>query len=143
MIAVSSQAPYNKKAEIFEDGAWTDIQDPPAPIGWGQYAVVFDAGNFYYFGGWNGHYISSILRLDATSWTWSEVGSMTRGRHGHGVFVNGNTFMQIGGNGHYRTEACVLSNGQFTCEENTTVQPLGGYAYWPFLLPVSDTFELC
>ena len=140
LVAVASNT--HKNAEIFEDGAWTDIQQPPVGEHFSRYAVLYDAGNFYYFGGWgDSSDLSLILRLDAATWTWSNVGQLNSSRHAHGVIQAGNTFMVIGGGGVRKNEACVLNNGQFTCEEKTS--SLESYAYYPLMSLINDTFGLC
>ena len=137
LVAVGSYSPYNKKAETFEDGVWTDIQDAPVYSSLYNYAVIFYAGNFYYFGGWG----SGILRLDAATWTWSSVGQLNYGRYANGAILIDNTVMVIGGVDTKPNEACLFNNGQVTCEEKTS--SLDNYQYTPLLFLVSDDFELC
>ena len=129
-------------AEKFENEAWTDIQEAPVDTSLSYYAVVFDAGNFYYFGGLGDTGdLNSILRLNAATWAWSTVGQLNSARRGHGVMMVGNTFMVIGGVEIQPTETCNLNNGQFTCEEKNT--RLNRYYYTPSVFLVSDDFELC
>ena len=63
LVAVGSS--YHIKGEKFEDENWTVIDDPPITgTSWYQYASVFHAGHFYYFGGYNMH---GDIRLRAWS----------------------------------------------------------------------------
>ena len=139
LVAVGSKDPNNKKAETFEDGVWTDIQDAPVTSYLSDCAVIFYAGNFYYFGGYGNE--SGILRLNAATWTWSSVGQLNSGRYGHGAILVDNTFMVIGGGGTKPNEACLFNNGQVTCEEKTS--SLYNFYQMPLLFLVSDDFELC
>ena len=129
-----------EKGRKYEDGVWTNIQDPPVNTELSQFAVIFDAGNFYYFGGYDRGVINSILRLNEATWTWSRVGNLNSARWHHGVILIENTFMVIGGDGTHPNEACFLENGQFTCEEKTSI--LEKYKT-PVLFPVSNNFGPC
>ena len=146
LVAVGSSKPQNKKGEKFEDGAWSDIQDAPLRTKFSDYAVVYNSGNFYYFGGWDNPRvnmpkgdISSILCLNSVTWTWSNVGQLNRPRSQHQVILVGNTFMVLGGWYEFANEACILNNGKFTCEEKTT--RLIGYVSRPLLFLVDDSIE--
>ena len=136
--------PPSNKSEIFQDGDWTDIPEAPV-ISLSDYAVVFNADNFYYFGGNTGSLSSSILGLSAASWTWSIVGKLNFSRHGHGVILVENTFMVLGGEGLYSVdmpnEACLLSSGQFTCTQLST--NLTDYTFTPLLFLVDNAYGNC
>ena len=139
MVAVGSFYPANVKGEKYQDGRWSDIPNAPVPK-LNHYAAIFDAGNFYYFGGRDSN---SILRLNAASWTWSNVGSLNQSnRQNHGVILIENTFMVLGGRGQdsFANEACHMNNDQFTCEEQTSV--LEKYAF-PLLFYVSPDYGVC
>ena len=139
LVAVGSRS--NKKGEKFENGAWSEIEDAPVSTRLYGYAVTFDADNFYYFGGYDRSDLSSILRLSAASWTWSNVGNLSSARNAHGVILVENTFMVIGGLSTKPNEACQLNNGQFTCEAKTS--SLNYYYYYPLPFLVSDDYKLC
>lgn len=107
------------------------------------YAVVYDAGNFYYFSGEGIHNI--ILRLNADSWTWSRAGALTKTRRGHAVVKVDNTYMVIGGEGHGvagHPEACLLNDDKFTCEEKSSkyAQQMKEYKWYPSVFLVSDDY---
>ena len=151
LVAVGSYDPPKKKSEKFQEGVWTDIQEVPVVNRLSNYAVIFDAGNFYYFGGYDGSGISSsILRLNAASWTWSFVGTLNSPRVNHGVILVENTIMVIGGtdytlyyklNSRLPIEVCLLNNGQLNCEEKTS--SLTDNFHTPLLFVVSNSFGLC
>ena len=141
LVAVGSWSPNNKKAEKLENGSWSVIEDAPVNTRLFGYAVTFDADNFYYFGGYDSSNLSSILRLSAASWTWSNIGNLNSARYGHGVILIESTFMVIGGSSTQPNEACQLNNGQFTCETKTS--SLDYYFYTPLLFLVSDGYKLC
>ena len=102
--------------------------------------MIFDAGNFYYFGGVGA--TTSILRLNAATWTWSNVGSLNSPRLAHGVILVENTFMVIGGgDGTKANEACILNDGGFTCEEKSS--SLTQYQHSPLLFVVDDNYGTC
>ena len=144
LVAVGSGS--HTKGEKYEDGNWSDIPDFPVDKAFSYYTVVFDGGNFYYFGGMEAgtaRRLDSILRLNEATWTWSTAGQMNSARYSHGVILVENTFMVTGGAGYQRTmpnEACLLDNGQVTCEEKAS----GLQFYNPTLVYlVSNTFGLC
>ena len=138
----------SKKSEKLEAGNWSDIPDPPVITSFSKYAVVYDAGNFYYFGGHDtgvglpyGTELDSILRLNAATWTWSEVGKLNSIRRGHQVVVVDNTFMVLGGGDIRHNEACTLNNDEFTCEEKTS--KLNYYGHTPLVVLVDDDYRNC
>ena len=142
LVAVGSYSPPSKKSEIFEDENWRDIQEPLVDQRYyAFYAAIFYAGDFYYFGGTDGNDLSSILRLNAASWTWSNVGQMNSPRWGHAVTLVGNTFIIIGGFGTQPNEACTLNNDEFTCEEKSST--LESYFLTPLLYVVNDNYGNC
>ena len=135
--------PTNKKSEKFEDGKWRDIGEPPVHS-LGFYAVIFHAENFYYFGGYDqvvDKSLSSILALNAASWTWSNIGQLNSARHAHGVTSVNNMFIVIGGLGTQPNEACSLRNDEFICREKNS--SLYRYAWSPLLFLVNDNYENC
>ena len=107
-----------------------------------RYAVTFHAGNFYYFGGRdNNGARDSILRLNASTWTWSNVGKLNSARLGHSVILVENKFMVIGGLGTQPNEACVLNDGQLSCTEQST--SLTNYVFTPLLFLVNNSYGNC
>ena len=112
-----------------------------------MYAVIFDAGSFYYFGGCiftsscSKDVATSILRLNAATWRWTSIGQLNSARRGHGVVLVGNAFMIIGGWGNKSNEACLLNDGNFTCEEKNSY--LYDYKSTPLLFGVDDSHKLC
>ena len=133
--------PHHKKAEKYENGNWSDIPDAPVASKLSHYAVIFNAGNFYYFGGSLGYPDNTIRSLSAATWTWSEVGRLNAARYGHGVILVDNNFMIVGGNGNQPNEACHLNNGQFICEQKTS--RLTNFYGSQILFRVSENYELC
>ena len=141
LVAVGSGRPRHSKAEKLEGGSWSDIEEAPVGGYFAHYAVIFDAGNFYYFGGYNGGVLNTIFRLSGETWTWSNAGRLNSARSSHGAALVEDTFMVIGGySGNKPNEACLLNNGQFTCE----VKPssLTNY-YYNIIFNVSDDYGLC
>ena len=124
--------------EYFESGKWNHIAEAPVGKDFYDYAVLYAAGDFYYFGGNADNNFRSILCLNSTTWTWSTIGHLNKAREGHGVILIEQTFMIIGGEGNYTTEACLLKNGNFTCEE--TDSTLTNYYRTPLLFPVNDKY---
>ena len=139
LVAVGSSK--SNKSEKFEPENWSDIEEAPVRT-FSNYAVIFVDSNFYYFGGKDhgGTQLSSILRLDAVSWAWSNLGQLNSARSAHGVILLGNTFMVIGGKGTKSNEACHLNNVQFICEEK--VSNLTNY-YRPLLFLVNEQYGNC
>ena len=132
------------ESEKFENGNWSDLQQPPSgeyPY-MSAYAAIFHAGNHYYFGGWNAKVrLASVLRLSGSAWTWSNVGQLTSSRKGHGVILVANIFMVVGGHGNKRNEACFLTDEQFACTELST--SLNLYAYPPIMYLVDENYANC
>ena len=142
LVAVGSYDPYNIKSEKFEDGNWSDIEEPPVSHRFFNYVVIFDGDSFYYFGGFDRRgNLGLILRLSAATFTWSNIGKLNSPRNGHGVTLTGSTFMVIGGRNIHPNEACTLNNGEFTCEEQSST--LNRYAWTPLLFHVSENFVSC
>ena len=135
---MGSWSPGNKKSEKFENGNWSDLQEAPVHLSFRSYAAIFYGGNFYYFGGYD---LTSILRLSAASWTWSIVGQLNASRNGHGVILVDNKFMVIGGSDIRPTEACLLRNGRFNCEEKRS--SLLKDFNTPILFLVDDNYQDC
>ena len=133
----------HKKGEKFQDGTWSDIQEPPV-VGnyFNGYAVILYGGNHFFFGGYDGSgELNSILRLDGSSWTWSNVGQLNSARSGLGAILVGNTVTVVGGQGKLKNEACKLDNEQFTCTELSS--SLTGYDWYPILHPVNQDYGQC
>ena len=82
---------------------------------------------------------STISRLDSITFTWSQVGDLNKGRHGHNVIEIQGEFLVIGGtSGTLKTERCKLVNGQMLCTEQ---EPnLYNYREYPELVAVSDNY---
>ena len=107
-----------------------------------QYAAIFHAGDHYFFGGESDkNPLNSILLLNGTTWTWSNVGTLNLQRHAHGVILAENSFMVIGGFGWMTNEICQLTNQEFTCYRLAT--ELNDYALWPILYLVDDNYGNC
>ena len=77
--------------------------------------------------------------LDVSTKSWTQVGSLNRGRSGHAVVVRSNDFIIVGGRNTKRTERCVLQNEmQIVC---VSVEPeLTDFAYYPETMLVDENF---
>ena len=111
------------------------------------YAVVFHAGNHYYFGGNNTKKdFNSILKLEERSWTWSRIGEMNSHRIGLGVIRVEETFIIVGGqdtngqmhNDKMYNEACMYKTNEkkISCTEFSSF--LVSYLYDPILFHNDD-----
>ena len=78
----------------------------------------------------------TIGRLDAMRTAWSKVGELISGRFGHNAIFDGSSLIVVGGYGSFKTEKCIISNGQVTCMAQDP--ELYRYVYYPelFLIPV-------
>ena len=142
LVAVGDH--WSKKSEKFQDGTWSDIQEPPVVGSRFQgYAVISHGGNHFFFGGWIGwsSEVNSILRLDGSSWTWSNVGQLNSARYGHGAILVGNTVTVVGGEFTKRNEACNLDDEQINCTELSS--SLTNYWWYPILHPVDEDYGQC
>ena len=87
-----------------------------------------------------GYYIalSTIARLDGSSYKWSKVGQLNEGRRGHNaIHLNGH-FLVVGGEGTKNTEKCKYKNDQMVCYSQSP--SLANYAYTPELMIVADDY---
>ena len=147
LVAVGDE--NSKKGEKFQDGTWSDIQEPPIDVLTDRdayrlagYAVIFHGGYHYYFGGLDGNSESnSILRLSGTSWTWSNVGQLNSAREGHSAILIGNTVTVLGGYGTKRNEACSIDNEQINCTYLSS--GLAWYWWYPILHSVDQDYGQC
>ena len=75
------------------------------------------------FGGWNAE--SVVARLDISTRTWTQVGSLNQGRRDHAVVVRSNDFVVVGGcsisyytsncEAAVTTERCEMQNDEMIC----------------------------
>ena len=131
----------SKKSEKFQNGKWSDIQEPPVGnYRMYLYTVIFHAGSHYYFGGTSvpGN---SIFRLNGASWTWSNVGQMNSNLYSRSnlpIVQFENTFILAGNQGSL--ESCLLTGEIFNCTEVATSLS----NYWsPNLFLVDDNYGNC
>ena len=106
-------------------------------------AVVYAYSSYFYFGGYglyNGAYsgLSTIARLDGSSYKWSKVGQLNKGRNGHNAIHLNGYFLVVGGGGTYNTEKCGYNNDQMVCQSQSP--SLTDYAYTPELMIVGDDY---
>ena len=106
-------------------------------------AVVYAYSSYFYFGGrgvYNGENggLSTIARLDGSSYKWNKVGQLNEGSRGHNaIHLNGH-FLVVGGAGTKKTEKCEYKNDQMVCHSQSP--SLANYAYFPELMIVWDDF---
>ena len=100
---------------------------------------MYAYSSYFYFGGLNkASEVSTIARLDGSSYKWSKVGQLNEGRWGHNaIHLNGH-FLVVGGWGTYKTEKCEYKNDQMVCQSQSP--SLTEYAYTPELMTVADDF---
>ena len=79
-----------------------------------------------------------IGRLDAIRRVWSKSGELISKRSGHNAIYDGSSLIVGGGYGLYKTERCVISNGQATCTDQNP--ELDYYSFYPELFLVKDNF---
>ena len=106
---------------------------------WNQ-AVVYVYSSYFYFGGTteNFTHLSTIARLDGSSYKWNKVGQLKEGRNGHNaIHLNGH-FHVVGGWGTYKTEKCEYKNNQMVCHSQSP--SLAHYEFTPELMIVSDDY---
>ena len=84
-------------------------------------------------------HLRSIFCLNAVSWTWSTVGQLNSARSAHDIILVEDTFLVIGGMNAKPNEACLLKNGEFTCEITSY---MNNYVN-PILFLVNDTYGSC
>ena len=97
-------------------------------------------------GGYRSQVLSdAIMRLDAFTYAWSEVGEINKARLGHNVIEVGGELLVIGGcdiacdpkkQKEWATERCKFKNGKMTCKKQKP--DLIMYINYPELLTVPD-----
>ena len=76
--------------------------------------------------------------LDVSTKSWTQVGSLNRGRSGHAVVVRSNDFVIVGGRNTKSTERCEMQNYEMLC---VLVEPeLKELAYYPEAMLVDGNF---
>ena len=165
MPVCGSGDPYHNKCEVLDisKDQWRNIDFYPYDQGsiqllhttfkfllipinassfWNQ-AVVYVYSSYFYFGGhelYNGQYsdLSTIARLDGSSYKWNKVGQLNEGSRGHNaIHLNGH-FLVVGGYGTKKTEKCEYKNNQMVCQSQSPI--LTDYRYTPELMIVADDF---
>ena len=102
-------------------------------------AVVYAYSSYFYFGGYDGSSdLSTIARLDGSSYKWSQIGRLNEGRGGHNVIYLNNHFLIVGGWGTKNTENCEYKNGRMVCQSQ--FPSLTKYQTTPELMMVTDDF---
>ena len=104
------------------------------------HAVVYVHSSYFYFGGDDGSKkVSTIARLDGSSYKWSKVGQLNQGRNAHNAIHLNGFFVVVGYGGFtYKTEKCEYKNNQMVCQSQSP--SLTNYAYTPELMIVADDF---
>ena len=104
-------------------------------------AVVYAYSSYFYFGGhdWSiNSDVSTIARLDGTTYMWSKVGQLNERRNGHNVIHLNGFFVVVGGYGTKNTEKCEFNNDQMICHPQSP--SLTDYYGYPELMTVADDF---
>ena len=102
--------------------------------------IIFVRDAFYVFGGDTDISDSDtiIAKLDADL-TWTKVGELNKGRHGHNVIFDGSFALVVGGyDGIYPTEKCDLSTTPVNCTNQSP--ELEDYSDYPELFIVAPNF---
>ena len=80
-----------------------------------------------------------IARLDGVTYSWTQVGELIQGRHGHNAIVVQGEILVVGGySGSIKTERCIEIDGQMQC--GAQEPELEYYTYYPELFAVPDNF---
>ena len=100
--------------------------------------IVNREDDFYIFGGYDGSSSNSdkIVKFSTATENWTQVGSLSQARQGHGVIRTGGSFLVVGGSyGTFSTEKCHFDQAdKMTC---VTMEPaLKDYVQYPELLLV-------
>ena len=103
-----------------------------------QPAIHVDAA-FYIFGGYADDSKSNVIaRLDATTYVWTQSGTINHARRLHNVIYVESAFLVIGGSGQLPTEKCELLGDTMSC--STQEPTLDNYTAWPELILVEDDY---
>ena len=106
------------------------------------YAIVALNSSFYTFGGWEGYRygysLSEISVFDTSTKQWKMLGELNQPRHGHGVFINQDQFIVVGGEDSLGTERCILEGDSIQCK---TVDPeIENFMNYPKMMSVHQDF---
>ena len=129
----------NKRTELLSrSNIWSTEQDCPIAVTFvNYYSIVALKNSFYIFGGEVGPLIftatNEIARFSTVTKQWKKLGMMNSYRYGHGVYVQRDEFVVLGGADSSfspaGTERCKLNGDSINC---TTVDPkLNMYIYYP------------
>lgn len=105
-----------------------------------RYAIVTSGSSFYVFGGFHAATgQSTIASFDTISKEWKKVGDLNQARYGHGVLIQQDYFIVVGGlDGYLSTERCYFVDDSVEC---VTVEPVVNfYAYYPELTSVDENY---
>ena len=109
----------------------------------GQPVVALET-TFYIFGGLieEKKYNETIAAFNTITKEWKKMGDMNQVRAGHGVFIQLDAFVVVGGESEdsegelmskVTTERCTLIDGAINC---TVVDPIGVYTDYPEMIRV-------
>ena len=120
----------------FDDGVWKTTTSYPYASEISFVFIVNREDDFYIFGGYVGSYSDKIVKFSTATENWTQVGSLSQARQGHGVIRTGGSFLVVGGSyGTFSTEKCHFDQAdKMTC---VTMEPaLKDYVQYPELLLV-------
>ena len=145
MIAVGSTEPSNLSTELLSrSNIWsTQAQYPFGKKYICDYSIVAIKDLFYIFGGgtlWDySGSTKNIVTFSTKTNEWKMCGELKRARYGHGVFVQEDSFVIVGGtmdgvDTPVSTERCTLKEDKIQC---TAVKPkLSNYQHYPEMIAV-------
>ena len=122
----------------FDNGVWKTTTSYPYASKISLVFIVNREDDFYIFGGYDGSSSNSdkIVKFSTATENWTQVGSLSQARQGHGVIRTGGSFLVVGGSyGTFSTEKCHFDQAdKMTC---VTMEPaLKDYVQYPELLLV-------
>ena len=116
---------YSRKDFFLVTGASSHNNQPSTDKGLTNYAMIYHNGGFITFGGItrpDNIVHPTITRFDEASRKWSTIGHMKSSRREHGVILNGESVLVVGGDQFWDplinmwTEKCIFINKLISCE---------------------------
>ena len=142
MLAAGSRSPDHSKTEMLNLRSlkWKVTETYPFHTSINHVPMIYHNSHFYTFGAYAGGDVSTVAAFSELTETWSKVGDLSSGRHGHAAIAYSDYFLMIGGYGNQPTDKCKLSGNKMVC--TPTGDRFTDFVYFPevFLVPEETCF---
>lgn len=140
-LIVSAGSPRHNKVELFDQGAWKEIDPLTFVDSWYLYSTVTYRGAAYYFGGYSKGLPHSSEITGSYDGKWNVGSRLLRPRIGHRSLLtpDGSSIVHIGGyDSDQPFEFWTYTGGKWT--QTASKATLNGYEYYPEAFYVRGDF---